>query len=89
MGVRYEGKRYGGQPDSAPALTPTGDYAQPVPSYVVYNAFASYRFNKSLDMRVNVDNLTDKDYFLATYRSGSFLYKGDARNFRVTLNYDF
>ena len=29
------------------------------------------------------------DYYTAAYQSGSFLYKGDARNARVTLNYDF
>ena len=61
----------------------------PVPSYTVLDLFASYRVNKNMDVRLNVGNVTDKDYYLAAYRSGSFLYMGDARNARVTLNYDF
>jgi catecholate siderophore receptor len=55
----------------------------------VLDLFATYRINKNMDVRLNVGNVTDKDYYVAGYRSGSFLYKGDARNARVTLNYDF
>ncbi len=80
--LRHESKKYAGQPDAA-----AGD--EPIPSYTVFNLFASYRFNKNLDARLNVGNVTDRDYYLAGYRSGSFLYKGDARNARLTLNYQF
>lgn len=41
--------------------------------------FASAIGNKNMDVRLNVGNVTDKDYYLAAYRSGSFLYMGDAR----------
>ena len=47
------------------------------------------RINKSADLRLNVLNVTNKDYFTAVYRSGAFLYKGDARAVRLTLNLDF
>jgi len=87
--LKYEGKKYAGQPDSAPGLTADGQYSQPVPSYSVLDLFANYRFNQDMDLRVNIGNVMDEDYYLAGYRSGSFLYKGDARNVRVTLNYDF
>lgn len=87
--VRYESDMYAGQPDSAPALTPDGRYAQPIPGYTVVDLFASYQFTKALDMRVNVGNALDEEYYLAGYRSGSFLYMGDARNVRLTVNYDF
>lgn len=87
--AKYESEKFAGQPDSAAGLTPTGEYAQPIPSYTVYDLFASYRFKESLDMRLNIGNVTDKEYYLAGYRSGSFLYKGDARNIRIALNYDF
>jgi catecholate siderophore receptor len=60
-----------------------------VPAYTVLDLFANYRIDKNMDVRLNVGNVTDKDYYLAAYRSGSFLYMGDARNARVTLNYDF
>jgi catecholate siderophore receptor len=87
--VRYESERCAGQPDSAAGFDTAGNCTQPVPSYTVFDLFAAYRFNKHLEARVNVNNVTDKDYFLAAYRSGSFLYKGDARAVRVTLEYDF
>lgn len=91
--ARHEGKRYGGQPDTAAAYaTPpngNGQYSQPVPSFTVYDLFGSYRVNKKLDVRMNVLNVTDKDYYTAVYRSGAFLYKGDGRAVRVTVGYEF
>ena len=51
--------------------------------------FAEYRFNKNLDFRLNVNNVTNEDYYLAVYRSGRFLYKGDARQIVGTLNLRF
>jgi catecholate siderophore receptor len=88
--VKYEGKRYGGQPDTAaPFNATTGVYSQPVPSYTVLDLFASYRFNPNLELRLNVSNATDEKYYLAVYRGGFFLYEGDARTTRLTVNYDF
>jgi catecholate siderophore receptor len=87
--VKYESERYGGQPDTAPAHTATGEYTRVVPAYTVVDAFASYRFNPNLEARLNVSNIGDKDYYLAVYQGGFFLYKGDARAVRLSLNYDF
>jgi catecholate siderophore receptor len=86
--ARYESGRCGGQPDTAAGYTVNGECAQPVPSFAVFDAFAAYRFSRKLDLRVNVLNVANKDYFTAVYRSGSFLYKGDARAVRATLNYE-
>lgn len=86
--ARYESGRCGGQPDTAAGFTSTGQCAQPVPSFSVYDVFAAYRFSRRLDVRVNVLNVANKDYFTAVYRSGAFLYKGDARAVRVALNYE-
>jgi catecholate siderophore receptor len=93
-GLRYEGSRYVGQPDtaavSAPSQTsPGGAPNFSIPSYTVFDAFASYRFTREFDARINVTNLTDEDYYLAGYRSGNFVYIGDARAVRLTLNYEF
>jgi catecholate siderophore receptor len=88
--VKYEGKKYGGQPDTAaPFNATTGAYSQPVPAYTIVDAFAAYRFNPNLEVRLNVSNLADEKYYLAVYRGGFFLYEGDARAARLTLNYDF
>jgi catecholate siderophore receptor len=86
--ARHEGSRCGGQPDTAAGYTVDGVCAQPVPSFSVYDVFAAYRFSRRFDVRVNVLNVTNKDYFTAVYRSGSFLYKGDARAVRVAINYE-
>jgi len=40
-------------------------------------------------LRLNVANVTDKDYYLAAYRSGAFTYIGAARNAKLTLTYEF
>ncbi|MBC7453136.1 MAG: TonB-dependent receptor, partial [Massilia sp.] len=87
--ARHESERCGGQPDTAAGYSAiTGTCAQPVPGFTVYDVFGAYRFTKKLDMRVNVLNVGNKDYYTAVYRSGAFLYKGDARAVRVTLNYE-
>lgn len=87
--AKYESQRCAGQPDTGAVYTADGLCAQPVPGYTTLDLFASYRFNRALEGRVNVLNVTDKDYYLAAYRSGSFLYKGDARAVRVTVDYKF
>jgi catecholate siderophore receptor len=60
-----------------------------VPSYVVGDLFATYRFNNNLNLRLNVNNVTNKDYYLAVYRGGFFMYKGDARTITGTVSYEF
>ncbi|CAN5206481.1 TonB-dependent receptor [soil metagenome] len=87
--VKYESKRYGGQPDTAAPVTATGAYSQVTPAYTVFDLFGAYRVNPKLEARLNVSNVFDKDYYLAVYRGGFFLYQGDARAVRLTLNYDF
>lgn len=86
--ARHESSRCGGQPDTAAGYTATGVCSQPVPAFTVYDLFASYRVNRHLDFRLNVLNASNKDYYTAVYRSGAFLYKGDSRAVRFTVNYD-
>jgi len=81
--VSYESERFAGQPDSA------ANEGLAVPEYTVFDAFASYNFNRDLSLRLNVNNVFDEDYYLAAYRSGAFTYIGDRRNARLTLKYDF
>ncbi len=94
--VKYKSRRYGGQPDTAAVFTPataTGTdafaYSQPVPAYAVADLSVEYKFTNNIDLRLNVNNLFDKDYYLAVYRAGFFLYKGDARQIVATLNVNF
>ena len=88
--VTYSSEMYAGQPDSAAAFNPdTGEYSFEVPSYTVVDLFASYTFTEQLDLLLNVGNVADEDYYVASYRSGAFTYIGDARNATLTLNYAF
>ncbi len=79
----YSSEVFTGQPDTA-ANEDLG-----VPSYTVYDLFATYEFSPQLNVRLNVGNVTDKDYYLTAYRSGSFAYIGDRRNAQVTVSYEF
>ncbi|MBX3593315.1 TonB-dependent receptor [Sphingomonas sp.] len=91
--IKHKSKRYGGQPDTAPGyITLAGGgfvYSQPVPAYTVGDVFAEYRVSRNIDLRLNVNNLTDETYYLAGYRSGTFLYRGDARQVVATVGFRF
>ncbi|TIX51493.1 TonB-dependent receptor [Alteraurantiacibacter aquimixticola] len=82
----YKGEMFTGQPDDAASYDSTLDvYAYRVPDYWTFDAFATYRVNDALQARVNVTNIGNEDYYLAGYRSGHFLYKGDERRATLTL----
>lgn len=86
----YQSEMYGGQPDTAAGYDSANNrYSIVVPSYSVVNLFANYYFSEDLTLRVNIGNALDEEYWTAAYRSGSFMYLGDGRNFRATLNYQF
>ena len=85
--VRHDSSRCGGQPDTGAVYT-NGECGQPVPGFTVFDLFGGYRFNKHASLRVNLLNAGNKDYYTSVYRGGFFLYKGDARALRVTLDID-
>lgn len=82
----YKGQMFTGQPDDAAGYdTALQVYTYRVPDYWTFDAFAIYKFNQNVSARVNVKNLTNEDYYLAGYRSGHFLYKGDERRATLTI----
>lgn len=86
----YSSETFAGQPDTAAAFdATTGEYSYRVPSYTTFDAFANYAFTGTLKARLNVGNVFDKDYYLATYRSGAFTYIGDARAVRLSFTAEF
>ncbi len=86
----YQSEMYGGQPDTAAGYDfDNNRYRIKVPSYQVVNLFAQLAVAESLNFRLNVGNVLDEEYWTAAYRSGSFMYLGDARNARLTVNYEF
>jgi catecholate siderophore receptor len=84
---QYVSRRYGGQPDTAAPFA-AGYYSQPVPAYGLVDLFATYKYDANIGLRLNVGNLFDRDYYTTVYRGGFFLYKGDARNVRIGIDYD-
>jgi catecholate siderophore receptor len=88
--MTYSSEMYAGQPDSAVGFnSDINDYSYKVPSYTSFDVFASYAVNEQLNLRLNIANITDKDYYTAAYRSGAFTYIGAARNAKLTLAYEF
>ncbi len=86
----YQGKMFGGQPDTAAGYNQeTGQYSVEVPSYGVYDLFVNLNYSENLNFRFNLNNVTDEEYWTAAYRSGSFMYLGDARNARLSVIYEF
>ncbi|GGD78684.1 TonB-dependent receptor [Croceicoccus mobilis] len=86
----YKGAMYTGQPDDAASYDDTlGVYAYRVPDYWTFDAFISADLTRNLGARINITNVTDEDYYLAGYRSGHFLYKGDERRATLTLTAKF
>lgn len=86
----YKSEMFGGQPDSAAGYdTDLNDYSIVVPNYSVINLFANYHATENTTLRLNIGNLADKEYWTAAYRSGAFMYLGDARTVRATLTYEF
>ncbi|GGO84816.1 TonB-dependent receptor [Marinobacterium nitratireducens] len=81
--MTYSSEIFGGQPDAAARTSIR------LPGYTVYDAFVSYDFSPQLNLRANVQNLFDKDYYTATYRGGSIVYIGDGRAANLALTYRF
>ena len=88
--VTYRSAMFTGQPDSAAGFDATsGQYTYEVPGYTTLDLFAHDEITERIGLRLNVGNVTDEDYYLAGYRSGSFVYIGDARNAKLALTYSF
>ncbi len=86
----YQSKMFGGQPDTAAGYdAETGQYSIEVPSYGVFDVFANYHHSDNLNVRLNVNNVLNEEYWTAAYRSGSFMYLGDARSVRLSVVYEF
>ena len=81
--MTYSSEMFGGQPDEGA----NGNIE--LDGYTVYDLFASYKVNENLDLRANVQNIFDEEYYTAVYRGGSIVYKGDARNAQLTARYKF
>ena len=81
-GVRYSGEMKRGH-DGAPG---TPEF---VKSHTVWDLVASYAFSKDFDLRLNANNLFDKDYVAAINKSGYRYTPGAPRSLLLTANFRF
>lgn len=75
-GVRYTGDTYAGN-----------DEEHKVPSYTLYDATVSYRFD-DYKVQLAAKNIFDKEY-ISTCTSNLWCYYGDRRNVIASLSYDW
>lgn len=87
-GVRYVDSSYVGRPDDANRIIPNGK-AGKVPSYTLYSALASYEVNENLDVRLNVDNITNEKYVASSNWNSNRISLGDPRTFTLSTNFRF
>ncbi|HEU5080641.1 MAG TPA: TonB-dependent receptor [Opitutaceae bacterium] len=93
VGIDYIADRPGDAPSGlTPASTPSNPIPnQPtfyLPSRTLVNLILAYELNKNWGFQLNVDNLLDKDYLMASINR-SMVYAGTPRNFRFTTTYKF
>ncbi|OHC26491.1 MAG: ligand-gated channel protein [Pseudomonadales bacterium RIFCSPHIGHO2_02_FULL_60_43] len=86
LGAQHVGSSYLGRPDDAERMVANGRFGR-VPSYTTFAAMASYEVNANVDVRLNIDNLTDEEYVASANWQGRRALLGDPRT--VTLSTDF
>lgn len=59
-----------------------------VPDATIHNALIGYRAGRGLNLRVNVNNLTDEEWF-SSVRPQGWAYPGEGRSLVMTVNYEF
>jgi catecholate siderophore receptor len=81
-GARYNGKLHRGTDGAVgtPAYTD---------AYWVFDAMASYRINKNVELQLNVYNIFDEQYVAAINKSGYRYTPGIPRSARLTANFAF
>jgi catecholate siderophore receptor len=61
---------------------------QQSPDYWVHRAMVAWRVNRNLDLQLNVNNLTDKEYY-TRIRNNGWATPGDGRQYTLTATYNF
>lgn len=87
-GVRHVDSSYIGRPDDANRIIANGRYGK-VPSYTLYSALASYEINENLDVRLNVDNITNEKYVASSNWNSNRVSLGDPRTFTLSTSFRF
>lgn len=82
-GARYMGTQsVGTTNNSTPVISK-------IEEYIVYDAMASYKYNKNITYQLNVYNLTDEEYVANMNNNGQRYTPGSPRSGLLTLAYKF
>jgi catecholate siderophore receptor len=79
------GTQYTGESD----VSLNNTSAAQLPDHWILNLMASYEVNKNLNVRLNVNNVTDELYARALNNNSNRTYLGDPRSFLLTVEYKF
>lgn len=82
----YTGGTYADALNTEAPLKTTGAVGT-VPSYAILDMNASFRFSKIVEARINLNNITDKQYFTKrpTFYPGPGVWSSDGRNFSASI----
>ena len=83
-GVRYVGESWVGRPDDAERIIPNGAFGK-APDYFVIDALVSYAVNDQVDLRLNIDNVTDELYAASLNWAAHRALLGPSRSFLFTV----
>ncbi len=87
-GVQHQGSSYLGRPDDATRIIPNGRYGK-LPSYTIFNAMLGYELTDAIELRLNVDNVTNEKYAVTTNWNGSRATLGTPRAYVVSAAFSF
>ncbi|MCY1510264.1 Catecholate siderophore receptor Fiu [compost metagenome] len=87
-GLQHSDSSYLGRPADATRIIPNGKYGK-LPSYTIFNAMASYAVSENLDVRLNIDNLTDEEYASSANWQGTRVFLGNPRTYLVSTDFRF
>jgi len=87
-GLQHVGSSFLGRPDDALRIIPNGIFGK-LPSYTLFNVMASYELIEGVDLRFNIDNLTDEEYAVTTNWNGNRATMGPPRTYMLSMNFQF
>jgi len=85
-GLLYVGERLGQFGDFFGQNEEFGEFE--LPSYFTLRAFAEYDVTENISLRLDIDNITNEEFFLNSFAS-LWVQPGAPRNFRGALTYRF
>lgn len=87
-GVQHVGDSWAGRPDDADRIIPNGRFGK-LPGYTVGNLMAAYRVNDALQLRLNIDNVSDKTYAVSGNWGVTRVFLGAPRSYLLSADFRF